>query len=80
MRYIDIKRLDAKEWDGRTVFEVISVHGKDEYSQGLYGTEELAVKSIALSPMIGTVTGRGINQTLSNRTKFKIIERRVIEE
>lgn len=80
MKYVDIKRLDDKEWDGRTVFEVISIHGKEEYSQGLYGQIDLAIKSLALSPLVGTVTGRGVGQTLSNHTRFKIVERRVIEE
>lgn len=80
MKYIDVQKMDAKEWDGRTVFEVIAVHGKEEYSQGLYGSLDLAVGSVAGSPMLGSVAGRGMGQTPSNRTKFKIVERRVIEE
>ena len=80
MKYIELQKMDAKEWDGRTVFEVIAVHGKEEYSQGLYGSLDLAVGSVAGSPMLGLVAGKDLVQTPSNRTRFKIVERRVIEE
>ena len=79
MKLVDFQKLN-EDWDGRTVFEVFSIHGKTEYSQGLFGSYELAVRSLALSPMLGGVGGRGISQTPSNSTKFKIVERRVIED
>lgn len=79
MRIVSFQRIDKKDWDGKTVFEVFSVKGKNEYSQGLYATEELAVKSIAASPMFGGI-GRGFGQTPSNSTAVKIVERRLIED